>query len=90
MGDKSYEKEEILENDYGFLVQKRIHDLCKIHNITTNKLANQSLLTQSTVQNIMSGKSKNPKLKTIVTLCNGLGISLKDFFDTEEFNNLIG
>ncbi len=88
MKGKNYIQEEMLENDYGFLVQKRIHDLCKVNNITTNKLANQSLLTQSTVQNIMSGKSKNPKLKTIITLCTGLGISVKEFFDTEEFNNL--
>ena len=88
MKEKTYENDEILEVDYGLLVQKRIYDLCKIHKMTTNKLANQSLLTQSTVQNIMSGKSKNPKLNTIITLCNGLGISVKEFFDTEEFNNL--
>ena len=38
--------------------------------------------------NILYGKSMNPKLNTIKQICDGLGITLAEFFDTDEFNNL--
>ena len=54
-------------------------------NITPNKLASICCLTQSTVQNLIVGKSNNPKLLTIIRICEGLNISLKDFFADELF-----
>ena len=45
-------------------------------------------LTAVTINNILYGKSMNPKLNTIKQICDGLGITLAEFFDTDEFNNL--
>lgn len=45
-------------------------------------------IIQSTVNSIFSGRSQNPKLATIQYLCDGLGITLKEFFDSPLFNNL--
>ena len=47
-----------------------------------------SCLTQSTVDSLINGKSKNPKLLTIVRICDGLGITLTEFFDDKLFLNL--
>ena len=80
-------------------IAKRINDLCNdkelankvanCNNISTNKLASLSLLTQSTVQHLTDGRSKNPKILTIARICcNGLGISLSEFFDDPVFDNL--
>ncbi len=63
----------------------KIQKICSTYNITPNKLANICCLTQSTVQNLVAGKSKNPKLLTIIRICEGLNITLKDFFDDEIF-----
>ena len=65
-------------------ITKIIHE----RNITINKLASISCLTQSTVDSLVNGKSKNPKLLTIIRICDGLGITLSDFFDDELFSNI--
>ncbi|MGV8149658.1 MAG: helix-turn-helix transcriptional regulator [Alkaliphilus sp.] len=59
----------------------RIIQLCKENNITINRLALISCLTQSTVDSIVKGKSKNPSVKTIKKICQGFEISMSDFFD---------
>ena len=69
-------------------VKNRIQQLCAERNITINKLANLSALPPSSVKNILYGKSKNPKLITIKMLCDGLGITLGEFFSTPEFDLL--
>lgn len=69
-------------------MSKKIIKICKEKNISINKLATMCCLTQSTVQNIVECNSSNPKLLTVVRICDGLGISLKDFFDDELFSNL--
>ena len=69
-------------------VKDRILRLCNERNLTINKLATMSALPPSSVKNILYGKSKNPKLVTIKCLCDGLGITLGDFFSTEEFDRL--
>ena len=70
-------------------VAKRIYKILKQNNITINKLASMSCLTQSTVECLINGKSKNPKLLTIIKICDGVGISLYDFFDDELFFSVI-
>ena len=70
------------------VVRNRILQLCQERNITINKLANLSALPPSSVKNILYGKSQNPKIVTIKLLCDGLGITLAEFFDTPEFNSL--
>lgn len=69
-------------------VKNRIQQLCAERSITINKLANLSALPPSSVKNILYGKSKNPKLITIKMLCDGLGITLGEFFSTPEFDAL--
>ena len=69
-------------------VGKRILEFCNERNISPNKLCTMSGIIQSTVNSIFSGRSQNPKLATIQYLCEGLNISLKDFFDSPLFDNL--
>lgn len=69
-------------------ISKRVINLCKHRNISINKLATQSYLTQSTVQSLINGDSQNPKMMTLVHICNGLGITLSQFFDDDLFNDI--
>ncbi len=69
-------------------VRNRILQLCGEHDITINKLANLSAVPPSSIKNILYGKSKNPTLLTIKMICDGLDITLAEFFDTDEFNSL--
>ena len=70
------------------LVVKRIRELCAERGITPNALSYLSGVSQSTVKSILNGESKNPGIVTIKKLCDGLEISVIDFFNTEEFKNL--
>lgn len=69
-------------------VSKRILELCMDRNITVNKLSTVSGVTQSTVNDIVNNKSKNIGVITIKKLCDGLDITITEFFDTEYFKNL--
>ena len=69
-------------------VKNRILQLCGERNISINKLANICALPPSSVKNILYGKSQNPKLLTIKMICDGLDITLAEFFNTDEFNHL--
>ena len=69
-------------------VSEKINKILIEKDITVNKLASISCLTQSTVDSLVNGKSKNPKILTIVRICDGLGITLSDFFDDELFINI--
>lgn len=69
-------------------VRDRILRLCEERNMTINRLASVCALPPSSIKNILYGKSRNPKLMTIKLICDGLGITLGEFFSTEEFNAL--
>lgn len=69
-------------------VRNRILQLCAKRNITINKLATLSALPPSSVKNILYGKSNDPKLLTLKKLCDGLEITLGEFFSTDEFDTL--
>ena len=69
-------------------VKTRILQLCDEKDLTINALATVSGLPPSSVKNILYGKSKNPKIATIKIICDGLNMSLKDFFDAKEFESL--
>ena len=69
-------------------VKNRLLQLCGERNITINKLATLSALPPSSVKAILYGRSKNPKLLTIKMICDGLDITLAEFFNTKEFNEL--
>ena len=67
---------------------KKILNICKDRNISVNKLALMCSLTQSTLQNIIAGHSKNPKIATIYKICEGLNITLSEFFSDDLFKNI--
>ena len=70
------------------VVKNRILSLCEEKGITINKLATESGVAPSTIKNILYGKSQNPGVVTIKMLCDGMGITLIDFFNTKEFVDL--
>lgn len=69
-------------------ILNRINNLCSERNITLNKLATLSGITQSTLENLILGNTKYPRIITISYICQGLQIELKDFFDDQLFKNL--
>lgn len=74
---------------YSDVIILRLTRLCDEKKITINKLATLSGITQSTVENIMSGKTKNPKLKTLHKLVLGLGMTVSELLDFPEMNETI-
>lgn len=69
-------------------ISQRILDICNKKKISINQLANDSGISAMTVYSITNLKSKNPGIITIKILCDGWGISLADFFNTDLFRNL--
>ena len=69
-------------------VKNRLLILCEQKSMSIHKLAIESAVAPSTIKNILYGKSKNPGIVTLKMLCDGLGISLIEFFDASEFQKL--
>ena len=69
-------------------VKNRILQLLGEKQMSVHKLAMESAVPPSSIKNILYGKSKNPGIVTIKMLCDGLGITLIEFFDTDEFRML--
>ena len=69
-------------------IAARIVQLCEERDITPNGLSNIAAVPQSTIKSILNGESKNPGTVTIKKLCDGLEITLGEFFSTHEFDNL--
>ncbi|MBQ3528167.1 MAG: helix-turn-helix transcriptional regulator [Clostridia bacterium] len=72
----------------GEAIKQRIIDLCNQHNITINKLATISGITQSTLNNITGGRNNSTTISTIKKICDGLEIDIRDFFDSPLFDDL--
>lgn len=66
----------------------RLEELCNERKLNFSKLATISGVPYTTVKSIIYNQSKNPSITTIKKLCDGLEISITDFFDTETFRNL--
>lgn len=69
-------------------VEKRIVELCDEKGIVINALANISGVSPSTVYSMLNEKSKNPGVCSIKKICDGLDISIRQFFDSKLFDNL--
>ena len=69
-------------------VASRIVELCSERQITVNKLSTISGVTQSTVNDIVNFRTRNIGIVTIKKLCDGLNITITDFFDTAVFRTL--
>lgn len=74
---------------YSDVIIMRLRELCQERGITVNKLATLSGITQSTVENLMAGKTRNPKLKTLHKLATGLGMTVSELLDFPEMDNTI-
>ena len=74
--------------DIASAVRDRILRLCNERNIMINKLSSLSALPPSSIKNILYGKSRNPKLATIKMICDGMDLTLGDFFSAPEFDSL--
>ncbi len=72
----------------GEAVRLRILELCESRNITVNKLATICGITQSTLNNIVSGRNRSATISTIKKICDGLEISIQEFFDADLFSCL--
>lgn len=68
--------------------RKRIEDLCYQKGFTICRLASISGVPYTTLKSIIYGQSKNPGISTLKKLCDGLEITITEFFDTDEFRNL--
>ena len=69
-------------------MRQRILDLCQERNISINALSTQSGVTQSTVNNIISGRNNSTTVATIQKLCDGLGITITEFFQSDLFSDI--
>ncbi len=69
-------------------VAKRIIELCNSQNIAINTLANISGMPPSTIYSMLNSKSQNPGVVSIKKICDGLNISIRQFFDSPLFDNL--
>ena len=69
-------------------VVKRLFELCNERNLTVNKISNISGITQSTVSDIVSGTTTNAGIATIKKLCDGFEISIREFFNSDLFDDL--
>ena len=72
----------------GEAVITRIVELCQERSLTINALANLSGITQSTLNNIVSGRNNSTTISTIKKICDGLDINIEDFFASNLFRNL--
>ena len=72
----------------GEAAKLRILELCNQKGLTVNALCIASGVTQSTVNNLMSGRNNSITISTLKKLCDGLGIFIGDFFDSDLFRSL--
>ena len=72
----------------GEAVKERILELCRERDLSVNRLCTMSGVTQSTVNNIVSDRNHSATVSTIQKLCDGLGITIQDFFDSPLFADI--
>ena len=66
----------------------RIYELCRERKITPNALSYMCGIPQATIKSILNGESKNPGIVTLKKICDGLDITLREFFDSPLFDDL--
>lgn len=69
-------------------VQLRIIELCQTNQMTLNALSRVCGVTQSTLNNITSGRNNSTTVATIQKICDGLEMDLPTFFDSDFFRGL--
>lgn len=70
-------------------IRQRIEDLCSERQISLNKMCVKCGISQSTINNIINRDQKDVSILTIVRICNGLDITINDFFNANIFREKI-
>ena len=73
--------------DYSEIYVKRIRQLCQKRGIAINKLASMSNVKQSTLDNIVRGLTKNPRIKTLHKIALAFNMTVAEFLDFTELND---
>ena len=71
--------------DICLVIRQRLFYLCRRRHMTIAGLSARACVPASTIKNVLYGRSQNPGIGTLQQLCDGLGVSLFEFFDAEEF-----
>ncbi|HIR53840.1 MAG TPA: helix-turn-helix transcriptional regulator [Candidatus Onthovicinus excrementipullorum] len=74
---------------YSDAIIKRLTEICAERHITINRLATLSGITQSTIEDLMAGKTKNPKLITLHKIAIGLNMTVAELLDFKELNECV-
>ncbi len=69
-------------------IKNRILGLCEENKLTVNGLAERCGMPPSSLKAILYGRSKNPTIRNIKIICDGLNMTLGEFFSTSEFDSL--
>lgn len=65
---------------------ERMKELATEHNMTIHQVIQKGGLNQATISELMNGRTKHPKVSTIQKFCNGINISISDFFNNGKFD----
>lgn len=68
-------------------IKIRIIELCNEKSITIYELGKLSGIRATTIYSIIDGKSNNPSIVSITKICEGLNISIREFFDNNLFDD---
>lgn len=74
---------------YSDAIIKRLTEICAERHIAINRLATLSGITQSTIEDLMAGKTKNPKLITLHKIAIGLNMTVAELLDFKELNECV-
>ena len=74
--------------DAGTAVKNRVIELCRERGLSLNRLGMISGVSQSTINNIVSGRNRSATVSTIKKICDGLDVTIIDFFDDDLFRDL--
>lgn len=86
MLEENQEKKEAYANEF---LRKRLCQLCKAKGQTYYTLSYQSSVPLTTLLHIVHGNSKNPGIFTMMKICDGLGVSLQEFFGPSDYEKKI-
>ena len=66
----------------------RINELLKQNNLTVYKLSYKAGISNSIISDCKRGKVKEPTISSIIHICEGLNMELKDFFNSPYFKDV--
>lgn len=76
-----------MDEKYAKFLIDRICQLCEKRGITINKLSEMSGISHSTIENMIRGKTLNPRIRTLHKIANAFNMTLAEFLDYPELND---